>query len=85
MLYKMYIKPYLDHYNPFTFPVFGHPITCNPLNKSIFKLYEYNNWNTISPTFTYKEYTLFNKIYTSNLKNTHKIKKIRNTVYTKLA
>ena len=72
----MYIHNSLDHFSPFAYPVFGHPIAKNPLSNNNFILKEYNNWNTVSPKFTYKEYIEFKKIY--NRYNTKK-KKNKNT------
>ena len=49
----------INHYQYHTYNVFGDPIINNPIKKIRFTLKEYNNWNSVSPRFTFKEYELF--------------------------
>lgn len=44
------------HFSNPRFRRFGQPICSNPMAKKVFTLKEYNNWNSESPNFTYKDY-----------------------------
>ena len=47
------------HFSNERFDKFGHPICSNPVAKKVFMLKEYNNWNSESPKFTYKDYSAY--------------------------
>lgn len=76
----MIINSPLNHFSTFTYYKFGHPIASDPCDNKSFSLKEYNNWNSVSPQFTYKEYNNFVKEYNRRILKYDIIEKLKQPI-----